>query len=137
MRSPYGHDGSGRKGVLLVLRGPAPILLRGYYCAGGAFCPSPLRAHEALEVWIMPSDCAERGIGLAPAQGRMAERLVADRPVYALVSRHAGPELDFDSGFTGASSETSALPADPHGDLPLSWTTWRRDITAKLEGGRR
>lgn len=121
----------------MVLRGPTKILLRGYYCGGGALCSASIRADEALEIWITPTDYADDAVGLAAQQSRMAEHLLSDYPVYALVSRYGGPTLDFDGGFTDASTETSTLPAAPHGDLPLSWSTWQHDINTKLEGDAR
>jgi hypothetical protein len=135
--TPYGHADAGKRGKLMVLRGPTKILLRGYYCGRGAFCSAPIIADEALKIWIMPPDYADHGVGLAPPQGRVAEPVLSNHQVYALVSRYGGPTLDFDGGFTDASTETSPLPAAPHGELPLSWSTWREDITTKLEGDAR
>ncbi|MGU3665522.1 hypothetical protein ACLBX9_15185 [Methylobacterium sp. A49B] len=133
---PYGvvpgSSGLERGSISLTLAGPERIAISGYYCAYGTFCASPIDAREALEIWIMPLAFAETA-GPVPWTTRGASLIARcrGRAIYGLVSRYAGDDLDFDGGFTQASTETSEMPLRA-GDLATSWQTWRQDLAVLI-----
>lgn len=129
---PYGYvPGPGwraRAATRLTVVGPEPVAISGYYCAKGSFCPSPINAHESLEVWIVPGTFADSaGPPAGTARGASLIARCRDQAIYGLVSRYAGAGLDFDGGFTQASTEASRMPPGK-GDLTTSWQTWRQDL---------
>ena len=130
---PFGRmaDGPGQDGTELVLAGPRHLRLRGYYCVD-AYCA--VDGRESLELWVMPSRFREAETMPAIMAMRSSARIFDGRGVrvYALVSRRLPDGADFDRAFTGASDEDPPLPDGSGGELPLSWTGWRPDLTRAL-----
>lgn len=117
----------------LTLVGPERIMVSGYYCKGGSFCPQPIASREALELWLAPEATA-RTAGDAAMTTRGASVVASGHgwTLFALTSRYNGKVLDFNGGFTDSSSETSRLPK-ASSDLPLSWKSWRSDLAGAMQ----
>lgn len=117
----------------LTLVGPERVLVSGYYCKDGSFCPQPIAAREALELWLAPESIAQTGGDTAmTTRGASVVAKGHGWSLFALTSRYNGKALDFDGGFTDSSSETSRLPRG-RGDLPVSWKSWRSDLTGAMQ----
>ncbi|MEO5866379.1 MAG: hypothetical protein ABIS14_06080 [Sphingomonas sp.] len=120
-------------GEFLLLAGPTPVKVSGYYC-DHSYCKDQA-AREALELWIMPADYRDDGPGQSLMAERAPDRIYQDRriQIFAMTSRLLDSGRAYDTDVTDASTEASPLGAPSKGDpLALSWHGWREEIDQAL-----